>query len=126
MTPQEIFDKAYIGVVTQGRKSDKGHKGCSYLTEDGLKCGVGHLLDAETAKIWDKYEDSSVGTIVMRDRPDSMVPSWMKVRSNLELLNSIQRAHDNSNGDKDFVFRFKWEMDGIAKENNLTIPEMST
>lgn len=124
MTPQEIFDKAYIGVVTQGQPSVKVGKGCVYRGENGNKCAIGHLIDDATAKRWDKYEMSGIGSVSIRAK---IKPDWLD--ANIKLLENIQAAHDNTYlqewQETDFVEDYKKQMGYIARENNLTIPEMS-
>lgn len=126
MTPQEIFNKAFTGVVKQNGPSVrpgtslKNSTVCAYRGENGFACGVGHLVDDETAREWDM-----IGSIsdVFRDLEDDL-PPW--VIDNIMLLEEIQTAHDRAyeetRNDDDFIPTFVSWMRAIATRQHLTVP----
>ena len=122
MTPQELFDKAYIGVVKQGVPSRSESGGCFYRGPNGSKCAVGFLIDDETAEEWEGF-----GVwYVLRGAPN--LPAWFV--ENADLLEVMQKAHDDS-GLGDFTFvpekflpDFKARMHEIAQSYSLTVPEV--
>lgn len=116
MTPQEIFNKAYTGVVAQGRASRSGL--CAYRLEPGIACGVGHLISDETAKLWDSMANPNI-TNILNKRAKGTKP-WMF--KNQYLLTDIQAAHDDCNGSEDFVAEFKSSMHQVAKNYQLSVP----
>jgi hypothetical protein len=46
---QEIFNKGYLGLQSQGFKQsiEEGCSACAYKTASGLKCAVGHVIPDE-------------------------------------------------------------------------------
>lgn len=94
MTPQEIFDKALAGVINQGDLSVNQTGFCFYRSPEGLACGVGHLVDDETAKVWDNIQEEEGITSEIHMLPVSLVPEWML--PHMDLLRDIQKAHDDS------------------------------
>lgn len=123
MTPQQIFDAAYRGVMQQGRQSMSPGifgKGCKYRGPNGLKCAVGFLISDQAAKAWDRSPHSSIGARITSK--SKFVEQWM--RDNRHLLESIQRAHDNDpEPGETFTQSFDRRMRRIAKDYLLEIPE---
>jgi hypothetical protein len=128
MTPQEIFDKAYIGVMKQGRASVKPRAGgenvmvCAYRGEDGTACGVGHTVDDETAREWDMI--GAIDDVIAQ--LDDDLPSW--VLNNAGLLQRIQHAHDfaetEARDGSSFINHFEEKMRLVAQNHILTVPEV--
>lgn len=118
MTRQEMFNKAYFGVIHQGAKSVRADERCAYRGLNGLKCGVGHLIDDATAKRWDKRESSAI--IEILDNKKLKVPEWMV--GNKDFLSSLQWAHDEAWAEN-FLAEFKGDMKDVAKKYHLTVPE---
>jgi hypothetical protein len=130
MTPQEIFDKAYIGVMKQGRASVKPSSGsiksmvCAYRGNDSTACGVGHLVDDETAREWDMI--GAIDDVIAQ--LDDDLPPW--VLNNVRLLQRIQYAHDfaeadnRTGSDKGFTKIFEEKMQLVAQNHILTVPEI--
>lgn len=130
MTPQEIFEKAYISVVKQGCPSLKHSTTvatamiCAYRGDGGTACGVGHLIDDETAREWDM-----IGAIddVIAQLEDHL-PYW--VISNARLLQQIQYAHDFAEAEErtgspeNFTQLFKDKMSLVANQFTLTVPDI--
>lgn len=122
MTPQEMFDKAYLGVIQQGRKSEKttgyGHT-CAYRGLHGAKCGIGHLIPNDLAKAWDQRTNTSIFRIkATKAHP---IPDF--ITNNKMLAGAIQEAHDRSES-QNFIEEFKYRMAWVAENFKLTIPQL--
>lgn len=103
MTPQEIFNKSYWGVLTQGDLSQNPliDPVCQYRSPNGLlACGVGQHVTPEIGRIWDTQPDSSIESIVATQPPLPGVEPWMA--TNIDLLEAIQGAHDSAQSLSDF------------------------
>ena len=122
MTPQEMFDKAYLGVIQQGSKSQNALGGCAYRGQSGNKCGIGHLIPDELAKAWDKRINSSISQI--KATKAYPIPDFIK--NNKALACALQEAHDSSINYEHRVFinEFKFRMEQVAKDYKLTIPQL--
>lgn len=121
MIPQEIFNKAYLGLKAQGRMSYKkaGGMDCAYCGENGAHCGIGFLVTPEVGELWDASTTRDYGTaiitVVSRKLPG--VEDWMV--ENLTLLDAIQRAHDRITH---WNVEFEREFACVAREHNLEVP----
>lgn len=95
MMPQEIFDKAMAGVINQGDLSISDTGKCFYRNprKPGHACGVGHLVDDETAFACDNIQEagktSAIGAISVNLIPADLV-------LHMDLLEHIQMANDNA------------------------------
>lgn len=122
MTPQEMFDKAYLGVIQQGRKSEKDTScgtTCAYRGPNGTKCGIGHLIPDDLAKAWDQRTNSSINHIkATKAHP---IPDF--ITNNKMLATAIQEAHDRSEL-QNFLEEFKTSMAFVAENFKLTIPQL--
>lgn len=126
MTPQEIFDKAYLGITGQGEASVNQDSHCIYLTPKGTQCGVGILLDKDLCRKMDDAERDGTGIGSFATDPvfGPLLPDW--IAPNITLLTGIQYAHDSAaiiafNG-SNFVEAYQDEMSRVATANTLTIP----
>jgi len=119
MTPQEMFDKAYIGVVKQGCKSTDVLGSCLYRGVNDTKCGIGFLIHDDIAKAWDRRKNNEITKIKSTKRYP--VPKF--IVDNISLAGAIQRAHDEAM-DTDFIRDFKKNMKCVAIAYNLTIPNV--
>jgi hypothetical protein len=127
MTPQEIFDKAYTGVMKQGLKSS-GPRGCMYRGPNGLKCGVGHLVDDNLGATMDMEFSGMASTsideiisLALDDELEYEIPRWMI--ENRDLLQRIQTAHDSTVGNPGcFAVEFSDKMRKVAEDYSLTVP----
>lgn len=116
MTPQEMFNAAYIGVMKQGRKSTGNDGGCAYRGDSGCKCAAGFLIPDEHY-----YPSMEGSTIEYIELPYEL----SHIRTNMNLVENMQCAHDKarcSDEPRVFVDYFKERMTTIAKSNNLTVP----
>lgn len=122
MTPQEMFDKAYLGVIAQREKSTKPDGSCAYRGQNGSKCGIGHLIPDGLAEAWDRRTNSSISHI--RDTKTYPIPDF--IRNNRTLACALQSAHDNcSHYDHNvFIKEFKYRMEQVANDYKLTIPQL--
>lgn len=130
MTPQEIFDKAYLGVIKQGRKSSNNGS-CKYRGPDNTACGVGHLVDDILAEKMDTEFENMCGTsideIISLAKSNDLeyeIPYWMI--ENTYLLIRIQKAHDAPADDEFFITEFRFNMRNVAEDFQLTIPQLET
>lgn len=124
MTPQEMFDKAYLGVIQQGSKSIKPNGGCAYRGQSGDKCGIGHLIPDDLAKAWDRRSNSSISYI----QPTKAYPIPDFILNNRALACALQGAHDACDGfdHHAFISDFKYRMALVARDYKLTIPQLET
>jgi hypothetical protein len=125
MTPQEIFDKAYIGVVKQGKKSINAVSDCAYYVGKNLRCGVGHLLSESAAKAFDSCARRDLETdieSILDAKASKYIGPWME--ENRELIVDVQRAHDNvSDFSSAFVEFFKSNMKSVAEKHKMNVSE---
>lgn len=120
MTPQEIFNKSYLGLLKQGCKAaeDDYGNGCMYRTPEGHACAVGLLIDDETAEEWDHY--GGVKSVIEKLGNDA--PEWLV--DNQRLLCEMQSAHDLSPIYKaDFLENIREAFARIAEGHNLEVPD---
>lgn len=107
-TKQEAFNTSYLGVIGQGGFS-RDDDACMYRGPNGLKCGIGWLIDDETAK---GIEGKGIDRL-----PDVIA----KIGLSDGFLLQLQFAHDHARDMPDYRRR----MADIASEHNLTIPEVT-
>ena len=130
MTRQEMFNKAYIGVILQGgpavNRDARGNLACTYLNKDtGRKCGVGQLLtDEELADV-----GSLIGSVFsLRDEwsqhSNKPIPDWLN-EYQMSFLSNIQDAHDDPcfRYGVEYLEIFKADMEKLAKKFGLTVPQ---
>jgi hypothetical protein len=113
LTPQEIFNTAYLNVIAQGRQSVTEKGDCRYRGPDGLKCAIGFMIDDATAEKWE-------GIGIFAVNKFGTPPDW--VVDNMNLLIMIQDAHDQETDPEDFVEDFKFRMESVARNFKLEIP----
>lgn len=125
MTKQEIFNKVWHALTAQGsaarsttrRLTPSSPFACEYLTEDGRKCAVGHLLpDGHPA------QSSSMAVMeLIREHPD-LIELLVPSDGTALFLDSLQRAHDHT-PNANFVAGFQARMRDVARMYGLTVPE---
>lgn len=109
MTEQELFNKSVAGLAGQGWQRAIGESGtCLYLTEDGMRCAVGHVLnlsDDELKRLncgsWGRVVDDGLAT------PDHK-----------DFLIELQRCHDLSSDSTKVISSLL----RLARRYALTIP----
>lgn len=127
---QDHFNKAYLGVIAQGEPattpSSYGSSGlrCVYLTDNGSKCAVGHILTEEELR---KYGSVMGGVsdlwndMYSRGDADYEHPFY----ADGSFYSAMQERHDDLMGysGPEFVEAFKQEMREFAKIYELTVPD---
>lgn len=132
MNRQEVFNKVARALKKQGSQARgpvsgwsaygfvPGAYGCVYLTQDGRRCAVGHLIpdghpglqvEGSLNGLLDLYPDLRE-ILEIEDEEDD-----------LAFLSSLQEAHDDSSG----TFLEEWvpRMRGIAERYNLNAEVLS-
>lgn len=119
MNMQQAFNKAYLGVLKQGRLAWDDYGTCSYRYQDGrklLKCGIGHLL----AKKDYSPEMERKEVRILADR-ELLPPNLYRLPT--EFLVDLQDAHDNVKlFSKTQMEDFKKNMRVVADKYDLTVP----
>lgn len=127
-TKQELFNLAYIGVVTQGRPSAtalywNAQVQCKYRLDDAC-CAVGHMLV--------DYSEE------MENLPIGMVPDLEHYLPEIRVypfsfFSELQEIHDDAATDvlssegfdnEKFLERFKAHMSRYALDNDLEVPDV--
>lgn len=117
MDKQEAFNKAYLGLKSQGFKMSVLNSGmCVYRTEGGLKCAVGWLIPDD--KYSPEMDDTSMGSGISRNLLVQEVLGIKGKRAAIDFLFYLQGVHD-SGADQDMQEGLK----KFAKNYKLTIPE---
>jgi hypothetical protein len=124
MTPQEIINKSYLGLMRQGQES-WGSGTCLYRGPNGTACGIGLLIeDDEFARRLDNPDELGYGTEIaswINAKPE-LFPDWMI--ENVNLLVSIQHIHDTSHLKGDvFCEHITDKFRKLAHDMNLTLHE---
>lgn len=109
MTRQEIFDKVWDGLKTQGFKQsyNKISGTCHYRGPDGLKCAAGHLIP-------DNEYDPAIEFITLEDI------TWFQnnfTETEIKFIGKLQTCHDAVNDDSEIESAFR----KLAAKQGLTI-----
>lgn len=120
MNRQEAFDKAYKGIVTQGRGSSNDWQ-CLYRGEGGAKCAVGQLLSDEQLTVH-KVRNSQGANSLPPALLSELLPDDPKAGT---FLSELQDAHDQATwcAVPSFIEAFKLRAADVAKKYKLTVPE---
>lgn len=105
MTPQEAFERSYLGLMNQGCRSvrkiiirNKECVACSYRGENGNKCGIGQIVpDSLQPELWDTESDSDVYSVIGNS---SDACAYFK-GIDIFFLKDIQSIHDDAHGQTD-------------------------
>ena len=126
MQRQEMFDKAYNGVLDQGFPAWSGEQGMCTYYENGRMCALGLILGEDLARDWAFRGVVDVWDALHTDGLE--VPDW--VYEEVDFLAQIQEAHDTDagyavvEGEVDaWRESFKNKISIIAKMYRLTVPE---
>ena len=138
MNRQEIFDKAYLAILKQGRPStgvrNNSFQSCLYRGEQGVKCVIGHLIPD------DLYQPEIEGRMLyvllqLPEMDDAGYTAFRAIfnkifpdasREDIEFLHSLQLAHDQAALSllpvENFLERFKARAKQFALAYGLSIP----
>lgn len=110
LTKQEMFDRAYRGLASQGWKRAFNTGGCRYATGDGRRCAWGWVdldLGERDYGDVDRLHRHQIGLASSLDHDDVV------------FANQLQTAHDGSTdaGLQD-------SMHDLARRYHLTIPSL--
>lgn len=129
MTKQEIFNKVYTHLITQGKQSITYYKQggvtrttCAYRGVNGTSCAVGCLILDE------HYDKSIEGYNVLENNvKEVLVKSGVPTDATTVLfLLDLQQIHDSYMFEGvDISDIFKVELERMANEHNLTIPNLN-
>lgn len=146
---QYYFDRAWHGVVKQGRPAMIVGGRCTYFdSENGCRCAVGHMVTpAKAALLEDQFGGMSLAQIISRESrketwADILPRELVKLATHgaagdplystayaLSALQSIQSAHDMTASacrhDKthdSFVADYKMRMRRVAERFGLKVP----
>ena len=105
MAMQEYFDKTIEHLASMPhramRENGYGSQGCSYLTEEGLKCAVGfHIPDGHPAQ----SSDAGVGYLA-KACPDLAGIAWPNRYRGIDLAEALQSLHDRG---------YNWDDNGFC------------
>ncbi len=110
---QAIIDAGYKGVIAQGKKSVDSEGDCLYRAPDGCKCFIGHGIPDEI------YSND------MENQSGSDIAYILGINPKFhEMLEKFQAAHDGAEY-KNFISDFKSRCKLVAKEFNVTLPEIT-
>ena len=144
MTPQEMFNKGFLGVVKQGKPAyvfgshpKTGYIGanCAYRVESepDTKCAVGHIIDGlipENSPIW--YLNGGIDEI--RDREARFEEGlegleFLENYKDFALAQEMQLCHDSgaeryhrTKDSKEFIENYTDEMTELAESYGLEMP----
>ncbi len=107
-TQQELFDKIFTGLRSQGFERSMVGSSCKYRGEQGRKCAVGYLIP--DSHYTEELEGS--GLYFLDTRKQVSVP-----KENLLFLCELQNIHDCSHQ------MMEEELRRFAEKNQLTVPE---
>ncbi len=122
-TEQDLFDKAYNGIIKQGDLAfDHMNGNCFYYTSGGSKCNIGQVLDDLGAK---KLE----GWLISAEKLSKKEGYTWLADYDGRFLNDLQQAHDHSAEGNTIDARmnnYKKKMRAVAEYYNLRPPNADT
>ena len=137
---QEIFDDSYTRIIKQGKPGVDDVGVCTYRSPDNrLGCAIGVLISDETLKNteWSGYQSIGVISGFTEALGAGLYEPGQEARrekSMMNLLVKMQVAHDHSvssfmvddaQRNELFLSDFKIRMAEVAKNFDLTVPEMN-
>jgi hypothetical protein len=111
MTKQEIFDKAILGLMAQGKLGRRGKFWNSYT--DG--CAIGQLMTKEQRIKFDEARCIFVEDIISGFPNDELA---LELAPEAEFCAALQFAHDGADSLRGFLKQAKH----LATKYNLTFP----
>ena len=115
MNKQEMFNKAYLGILKQGKRSTDDNWDNVYRGADGSKCSIGFLIPDELYNKNIEYADVGYPMVL------ELIPHGEDI--SLDFLYALQEAHDSHHGTNEtFIDQFKTAMSHVANEFGLEVP----
>ena len=123
ITIQELFNKMWAGLESQGGQKAIQDLACEYLTRDGKKCAVGHCLtDPGSAPYGGVCHVLSLSPAIRRDLgfPESreVYDPADSSDARLRFLRAAQCAHDNACDPEDMRDRLR----RVGEMHGCTVP----
>ena len=114
---QEVFNKVWDHIITQGKPSADKYGHCYYRGPDGLKCAAGIFLTDEQAIELDKVN------MGWDEACDVFYPELSDLPANL--IRALQACHDASSelNPEGFIKSFKRNATLLADSHDLTVTE---
>lgn len=121
MTLQEIFDKVYRHLLSQGKQAyDETRPGCVYRSPDGLSCAIGCLIP--NSLYYPALEGHGVRNmaIITVLKKAGVIPDIEDYWDYVVLLDNLQKIHDS-------VFPVDWQekLDLIPKLHEVSLPSQT-
>lgn len=121
MDQQEVFNKVYRHLLTQGERSEStftvdgiDRPGCAYRGDEGRKCAIGCLIDDD--RYTPELETRGAGHPLVEDALGYSLLS----HDDRCLLKRLQDVHDCRN-----PASWAASLKGISETFGLTVPEIS-
>lgn len=125
MTLQEIFNKVYLGLASQGFKQSADDNGrCVYRSSDGCKCAAGQLIPDEDYRKEFDVSGPDIGTMLYTSVGyfKNEVTEYFRRRFDLEqiyFIRQLQLLHDGCDGSST---KLRKSMEDFATIKDLEIP----
>lgn len=131
MTPQEAFDRAYLGVMKQGALAKSGRVCVYYNSDNGARCGIGHVVTLECAKqLTDGWVEDIDSALIDRREDGELDSSYATngarmAREELagldvDWLAGLQASHDGAGN----LEEYDRSMREFADREGLTVPSL--
>lgn len=124
MNKQQIFDKAFMEIIDQGRPSiSPDGDACLYAGPEHTACAVGKLIDRKTAELWDAKAPQGVKSVHDKGLLEGTKYAWMI--DQVSFLSEVQNCHDNAAMGRNsaFVKEYSNRMKEVARLHDLTVPD---
>jgi len=110
---QELFNKMWTGLEAQGWEQAENAKGlCQYLTENGLRCAVGHCLSNPDPEFF-----GGVASLI-HERPEVVAELGAHEDEVFQFLCRAQLKHDENIVPSEMRLAFE----KLASSEGLVIP----
>jgi hypothetical protein len=102
-TQQQLFDKAYLGVMKQGmptwgkNRYNDPEIMCVYTDDAGNHCGIGHCMTPEQQESINNTAFNARGIRLLINNVPEMREYFGN--ENIEFVSDLQKAHDNAAGE---------------------------
>lgn len=124
MNRQEVFNRAYLGILAQGCPSLRSGM-CAYRGVGDVKCAIGHNIPDKKYNF--DFEGRSPNYLLNRTVGSTISKLiGCQTQDDVAFARRLQRVHDSlaaiiKPNDK-FIYSFKEEMTIFATEHGLEVP----